>query len=164
MRAPTPLRRLVHGAVVMLALLACTSAVVVAQEQELDRRVFEIANDLRCPTCVSESVAQSSSPIAREMRSIIQEQLEAGATRSEILGFFQERYGDWILLEPPKRGVHLLVWVLPIVAALGGVILLGVLVRRWQAAGAVAITADPDDLARVRSALGEAPPGEARET
>jgi cytochrome c-type biogenesis protein CcmH len=150
----SPSRRALRPLLVTVLLLAAASSpAAVAQEQELERRVFEIANELRCPTCVSESVGQSSSAIAREMRAIIQEQLEAGATRREILAFFQDRYGDWILLEPPKRGLHLLVWLLPVVAALGGVTVLGVLLRRWRAAGAAPVTADPDELARVRAAL-----------
>jgi cytochrome c-type biogenesis protein CcmH len=140
-----------------LALAGALAPSARAQERPLDRQVFEIANELRCPTCVSESVGQSSSAIAREMRTIIQEQLEAGATRGEILAFFQARYGDWILLDPPKRGVNLVVWLLPVAAALGGVTLLGVLLRRWRAAGAAPVQADPEDVARVRAQLGRTP-------
>jgi cytochrome c-type biogenesis protein CcmH len=143
----------------LAALLALGGAF--AQEQELDPRVFEIANALRCPTCVSESVAQSSSAIAREMRVIIQEQLEAGASRDEVLAFFQERYGDWILLEPPKRGLNLVVWVLPVAGVLAGASLLVVMLRRWQAAASEVVEADPLDLARVRAALDADPPFEA---
>ncbi|CAN5841025.1 hypothetical protein BH23DEI1_BH23DEI1_01350 [soil metagenome] len=155
MRRRVPSARRLGPLVIVAMAIAALSAphAILAQEGALDRRVFEIANELRCPTCVSESVGQSSSPIAREMRIIIQEQLEGGATRTEILAFFQERYGDWILLEPPKRGLHLLVWVLPVAAAMIGVVVLGVLVRRWQAAGATPVAADPADLARVRAAL-----------
>ncbi len=137
----------------LLALLALAPAAA-AQEQELDPRVFEIANELRCPTCVSESVGQSNAAIAREMRTLIQEQLETGANRAEVLVFFQERYGDWILLDPPKRGVNLALWLLPVAAALGGLTMLGVLLRRWRAAGAAHVEADPADVARVRAVLG----------
>ena len=143
------------GPLALLVLLALALApAAAAQEQELDPRVFEIANELRCPTCVSESVGQSNSAIAREMRVLIQEQLETGANRAEVLVFFQERYGDWILLDPPKRGINLVVWLLPVAGALGGLTLLGVLLQRWRAAGATPIDADPADVARVRAVLG----------
>lgn len=140
-----------------LALAACAAALLLAvasaQDIVLDPQVFEIGNELRCPTCVAESVAESNASIAREMRQIIQEQLDEGRSREEILGFFQDRYGDWILLSPPRRGVLLLVWLLPVAAVLvagGGLVLL---VRRWRAAAdEVPVVAD-EDLARVRAAL-----------
>jgi cytochrome c-type biogenesis protein CcmH len=149
-----PARRSAWERALLVVAVALTASAL-AQELELDPRVFEIANELRCPTCIAESVGQSNAAIAREMRVIIQEQLEEGASRTEVLAFFQERYGDWILLEPPKRGLHLLVWVLPVAAALGGVTMLGLLLRRWRAAGAAPIELEPGDLARVRAALRE---------
>jgi cytochrome c-type biogenesis protein CcmH len=151
-----------RGAVVVATLLlALVAGTAWGQEQALDRRVFEIANLLRCPTCVSEAVGQSSSPIAREMRVLIQEQLEMGKSQAEVLAFFQERYGDWILLEPPRRGIHLLVWLLPIVATVVGVGALTVLVRRWREQGAAPVDAAPEDVARVRALLAEGRDGDA---
>jgi cytochrome c-type biogenesis protein CcmH len=123
--------------------------------QRLEARTFEVAEQLRCPVCVSESVAQSSSPTSVEMRRIIQEQLEAGRSEREILTFFQERYGDWILLEPPKRGLHLLVWLLPALAAAVGLTALIVLMRRWTRASREPVEVDEQDLKRVREALAE---------
>jgi cytochrome c-type biogenesis protein CcmH len=151
---------LLHPLALLALLLALATPAALAQEQALDRRVFEIAGLLRCPTCVSESVGQSSSPIAREMRAIIQEQLEAGRSQAEILAFFQERYGDWILLEPPRRGLHLLVWLLPVVATVVGAGTLALLVRRWRAAGAAPVEAAPEDVARVRALLADDSGGE----
>jgi cytochrome c-type biogenesis protein CcmH len=124
-----------------------------AQDIVLDPRVFQIGNELRCPTCVAESVGESNAAIAREMRQIIQEQLDEGRTRAEILAFFQDRYGDWILLSPPRRGVLLLVWLLPIAAVVvagGGLV---VLMRRWRAAADNVTPVDAEGLARVRAAL-----------
>lgn len=124
-------------------------------DQRLEARTFQIAEKLRCPVCVSESVAQSSSPISIEMRNLIQDQLEQGRSEREILAFFQERYGDWILLEPPKRGLHLLVWLLPLAAALVGLIALAVFVRQWVQASREPVKVDEHDLRRVRDAMGE---------
>lgn len=123
-------------------------------EVQLASRTFEIARQLRCPVCVSESVGDSSSPIAIEMRTQIQEQLEAGRSEREILAFFQERYGDWILLEPPRRGVHLFVWLLPVVALVAGAGGLAWLFVRWTRASRSPVEADEVDLARVRAAVG----------
>jgi cytochrome c-type biogenesis protein CcmH len=147
-----------------LAALAATLAVAAllslagAQAEALDPEVFSIGNELRCPTCVSESVSESSSAIAREMRVIIQDQLDEGRTRAEILAFFQERYGDWILLNPPARGILLVVWVLPVLAVLAGVVLLVRLMRRWRSAADEVPEVDPADRERVRAALAAATP------
>ncbi len=131
-----------------------------AQDRELDPRVFEIGRELRCPTCVAESVSESNAAIAREMRALIQEQLDQGSSRTEVLAFFQERYGDWILYNPPMRGLNLIVWALPVVVALLAVAYVARLLRRWRAAADTAPDdVDPDDLDRVRAEL-QGPLGE----
>ena len=135
------------------AALLLLGAVALAQEVQLETRVFEIARQLRCPSCVSESVSDSSAPIAQQMREIIQDQLVEGRSETEILAYFQTRYGDWILLDPPKRGLHLLVWVLPVAGAAVGVGALVVLGRRWVRRSQEPVAVDPEDVARVRSEL-----------
>lgn len=144
-----------RGPIVALALVGwlLMLGVAGAQERELDPRVFEIGRELRCPTCVSESVGESNAAIAREMRVLIQEQLDQGATRAEVLAFFQERYGDWILQNPPMRGMNLLVWMLPVVVVLVAVVVVARAVRRWRAAADARIDVDPTDLERVRAEL-----------
>ena len=88
-----------------------------------------------------------------QMRTIIQQQLSEGKSEAEILAYFQARYGDWILLEPPKRGLHLVVWLLPIIGAGIGVITLGVLFRRWTRTSRQIPDIDEADRQRVREAL-----------
>jgi len=104
---------------------------------------------------VSESVADSSSRVAIEMRDLIQQQLEEGRSEAEILTFFQDRYGDWILLEPPRQGIHLLVWLLPAVVLLAGAAGLGLFIRRWLEAGRDTPDVDSAELSRVREAMAE---------
>jgi cytochrome c-type biogenesis protein CcmH len=99
----------------------------------LDTKVFEIAGELRCPVCTAESVGDSS--------------------EKEILAFFQERYGDWILLNPPKRGVHLLVWLLPLVAAIIGISFLAMYLRRWTKQARTTVEVSKEDLERVREEM-----------
>ncbi len=122
---------------------------------ELDNQVFEIAKELRCPVCVSESVADSASEVSNNMRSKIKSLLEEGKSKEEILTYFQERYNDWILLDPPKKGVHLIVWILPLVAALLGAIILIFLVKRWTLKNVEEPELEPNDLELVQKALEE---------
>jgi cytochrome c-type biogenesis protein CcmH len=166
LKASTPQRTTlriwkVEGRKVFLLIFLCLCAFVVnifvlaqdAPPATLDAKVFEIAGELRCPVCTAESVGDSSAPIAVEMRNVIQEQLEQGKSEKEILAFFQERYGDWILLNPPKRGVHLLVWLLPLVAALIGVGFLVMYLKRWTKQAKAPIEASAEDLERVREEM-----------
>lgn len=138
------------AAVAVLASLA----LALAQDVQLDDRAFEIGRQLRCPVCVAESVADSNAQIAQEMRQLIQQQLEQGKSEEQILAYFQTRYGDWILLDPPKRGWHLVVWVLPLLAAAGGVVALALLFARWRRAAETPVEVDEAELDRVREALG----------
>lgn len=134
---------------VFLGLVLCLGF---AQETQLEQRVFEIGRSLRCPVCTSESVADSNAEIAVQMREIIQQKLLEGQSANEIKAFFQTSYGDWILLEPPKRGIHLLVWLLPSLVGIAGLIVLVYLIKRWTAAKDV-LEVDEADVKRVREAL-----------
>ncbi len=147
-------------ATIALLVLAALLAVASGQDVEIGNRAFDLARNLRCPVCVSESVADSSAQIAQQMRSLIQEKVDEGLTDQQIYAFFQERYGDWILLTPPKRGVHLVVWLLPALVGLGAVAFVAVLARRWLAASRAPVSASEAELARVRHLLAEAPPAD----
>lgn len=89
-------------------------------------RVEAIASRIRCPVCQSVSVADSPSEQARDMQEIIGEQVAAGRSDEEIVAFFVDRYGEWIILAPPPRGGTLALWLLPPAAVLiGAIVALG---------------------------------------
>lgn len=96
-----------------------------------DHDVYEVASQLRCVVCQNLSVADSPSEMAGQMRAIVRERLAAGQTPAQVRQYFVERYGDWILLAPPRRGFTLLVWLAPLVAVLVGLTVVTLLVRRW---------------------------------
>ena len=96
-----------------------------------EQQVYEVATELRCVVCQNLSVADSPSEMANQMRAIVREHLAAGETPAQVRQYFVERYGDWILLAPPRRGFTLLVWLAPLVAVVVGLALVALLVRRW---------------------------------
>ncbi len=121
-------------------------------------RVFEIARELRCPVCQGESAAESNAGIAVEMRRIIAEQLAQGRTEAEIRQFFVDRYGDWILYQPPVRGLTLWVWLSPLVGlALLGIGLWRYLARVRAQAQATASDVSEEEIARLESELSQTP-------
>src|SRR5574341_547112 len=93
--------------------------VLAAQTPDVEDQVREIASGLRCVVCQNLSVADSPSELAKEMRNLVRDLVLQGKTREEIQAYFVSRYGEFVLLAPPKRGFNLLVWVLPFVALAG---------------------------------------------
>ena len=122
-----------------------------------EQTVHDVATQLRCVVCQSLSVADSPSETANQMRAIVRERLAAGDSPEQVLAYFVEKYGDWILLSPPKSGFTLLVWVLPFVGLGIGLVLVAVTVSRWsrRPEGATASQLDPAVRERIRREMSE---------
>jgi cytochrome c-type biogenesis protein CcmH len=96
-----------------------------------EQAVYEVASQLRCVVCQNLSVADSPSEMATQMRGVIKERLATGERPEQVVAYFVDKYGEWILLSPRRRGFTLLVWVLPAVAVVVGIGLLALVLRRW---------------------------------
>lgn len=103
-------------------------------------RADDIANRVRCPTCAGQSVAESAAPAAQAIKTEIRRRVEAGESSEEIEAFLEGRYGEDILLTPPRSGVGGLVWIIPVVAVVGSAAGLGVALRRWSRRSLAAAT------------------------
>ncbi len=101
------------------------------QASDLDHQVRAVARQIRCPVCKNLSAWDSTTIPAREIVADVERRLAEGQTESEILAAYEELYGPWILMYPPRRGAFWIAWLMPFaVVALGGVGLVLVL-RRW---------------------------------
>ena len=86
--------------------------------------------------CQGESIQDSPSELAKQMRAVVRDRLRSGETPDQVKAYFVSRYGEWILLEPTMTGLNILLYVLPVVLVIGGLTLIVFLVRRWTASDA----------------------------
>jgi cytochrome c-type biogenesis protein CcmH len=132
--------------VLALGIVVLFAAIAWAQQPARpisEQDVHDVASDLRCVVCQNLSVADSPSEMAAQMRELVRERLRAGDSREQVIQYFVDRYGEWILLAPRRSGFTLLVWVLPIVAVVFGVIVVALLVYRWTRTSTRAAAAAP---------------------
>lgn len=122
---------LVFALVVAPVVGAQETAAPSATDSELEARTTALASQLRCPVCQGESIQDSPSALAQEMRALVRDQLAAGRTPDEVKAYFVGRYGEWILLQPRARGINLVVYLAPFAVILGGGIVVAFAVRRW---------------------------------
>ncbi|MCU0241173.1 MAG: cytochrome c-type biogenesis protein CcmH [Vicinamibacteria bacterium] len=122
----------------------------------LDQAAQELDARLRCPVCQGQSIADSSSPLAADMRRQVRELLTQGFSNEQICAYFERSYGEFVRLDPPLRGVNWLIWTAPIAALLlGAAWLLWAMRRNKIARGATAVDSDPlpDDAELARQVL-----------
>lgn len=86
----------------------------------LEARVQDLSHKLRCLVCQNQSIADSDADLAQDLRSQVREQLSAGKNEAQIISFMVERYGDFVLYEPPVKKTTLILWVAPVLLMLGG--------------------------------------------
>ncbi len=150
--------RLLAAAGCLLLLAAGTAVAEKVSEDPLERRMLEIASQLRCAVCQNQPVSESNADLARDMRRLIREQLEAGRSREEIIQYFVERYGNYVLLKPPLEGEGMPVWIAPgILLAVIAVVGFLYLRRRLGAPLPPPPPLTEQDLARVRALEREEP-------
>ena len=125
-----------------------------------EQTVYEVASQLRCVVCQNLSVADSPSEMAGQMRAIVRDRLAAGESPEQVRQYFVDRYGEWILLAPRRRGFTLVVWGVPVAAVIIGLAVTIQLLRRWTRAGrarAAPPAVDATMSARIRRELGDEP-------
>ena len=75
----------------------------------------EIAQNIKCLVCQNQSIDESNSELAKDLKKLIKEKLEAGLNENDIYKFLSDRYGDYILLKPPLNKNTILLWFLPFI-------------------------------------------------
>ena len=157
---------------VFIVLQFATAAVAVQPDEmlaepKLEARARALSRELRCMVCQNQSIDDSEAPLARDLRILVRERLQAGDSDAQVLDFLTARYGEFVLLKPPLTWHTALLWLAP-----SGVLMLGmvtlIMARRRRMAGPAgaagaaepALTASEEE--RLGRLLGSQPSGPAR--
>jgi cytochrome c-type biogenesis protein CcmH len=115
-------------AAALLAMMVCAQA-----DPALDVRLKKLEEELRCLVCQNQSLADSTAPLAEDLRREVRQLAVAGKSDDEIRQFLIARYGDFVLYRPPVKSTTWLLWFGPFVLlAAGGVIWWLILRRRGR--------------------------------
>lgn len=107
-------------AVTVLLAVFVGVAVLTAPSPERDRAA-DIGARLRCPQCQGESIAESPAPIARDMMALVEELVAQGYSDRQVIDTVLDSYTGAVLLDPPRSGVTLLLWLTPLLGIIAGV-------------------------------------------
>lgn len=114
--------RILYLIFLVVALVGFQSLSAADEGKSIDDQTKELSYLLMCPVCQGQSVGESNSNLAHDMRDIIRKQLETGKSKDEVLAYFVNSYGESILASPPPKGLNWLLWLLPGVGIiLGGI-------------------------------------------
>ena len=102
-------------ALVAILILPNSEAICVEPEEILDNKNLEerarnISKTLRCLVCQNQSIDESEAALAKDLRLIVRERLKLGDNDEEVINFIRERYGDFVLLDPPVNKKTIALW------------------------------------------------------
>jgi cytochrome c-type biogenesis protein CcmH len=106
------------------ALAFAKEAAPVAENPEAEARVMALASELRCLVCQNQSLADSHSDLAVDLRREMLSMVEKGMSDKEIAEFMVSRYGDFVLYRPPLKATTLALWFGPFLLLIGGGVML----------------------------------------
>lgn len=123
------------GWLAMLAVVAVALVIGVSQGREPTtkaERAQHLSEQLMCPRCKGQSVADSASSASEGIRQFIDARIDQGATNQQIIDELSIQYGDSIVLTPEKSGLAGLVWTLPVAVLVAALVGIGFAFRRWR--------------------------------
>ena len=107
---------------VLIITCAIPAMTLASESEQLEARFKKLSNELRCPTCQGLSVKDSEAGFSTSIKGKIRELMKQGKSDEEIMAYFVERYGEWILRAPPVSGFNMVLWVLPGTAIVTGLL------------------------------------------
>jgi cytochrome c-type biogenesis protein CcmH len=90
------------------------------EDPQIEQRMKNLTEQLRCLVCQNETLADSRADLAEDLRKQVREQMKAGKSDQEIIAYLTDRYGDFVLYKPPVKSTTYLLWFGPFVLLVGG--------------------------------------------
>ena len=147
-------------AVLVLMSLAIPCRAVEPSEQlknpALEARARALSSGLRCLVCQNETIDESGASLAHDIRVLLRERLTAGDTDQQAVKAIVDRYGDFVLLEPPVLPATYVLWFGPFVILLAGLAGGVIWLRRRGGAGDAAVPLSPEERGQLDTILREA--------
>jgi cytochrome c-type biogenesis protein CcmH len=91
-----------------------------SEDPALEKRVMQLAEELRCLVCQNQTIADSHAELAVDLRNQVRDMLREGKSDQEIKDYMVQRYGDFVLYRPPVKATTTLLWVGPFALLIGG--------------------------------------------
>jgi cytochrome c-type biogenesis protein CcmH len=154
------MRRPVFALAGLLALLIAAAAGAVQpdemlQDPTLESRARDLSAEIRCLVCQNQSIDDSDASLARDLRLLVREQIKQGRSDSEIRDYLVDRYGTFVLLDPPFRASTLVLWLGPLFVLLAGGAGLIVYLRGRSRIAADGSALSEDEMARIERLIGD---------
>jgi cytochrome c-type biogenesis protein CcmH len=129
--------------IVLLTVAAAPCAIAVEPDEvlsdaALEARARALSRELRCMVCQNQSIDDSEAPLARDLRILVRERLQAGDSDRQVIDFLVARYGEFVLLRPRFSWHTAVLWLGPAAMLLIGGCAVLVLVRRYRTNSAAA--------------------------
>ncbi|WP_455479726.1 cytochrome c-type biogenesis protein [Bartonella sp. B23] len=104
----------------------------ILQDKALESQAREISSYLRCPVCQNQTIDDSDTSLARDLRLLIRKRLKMGESNQQVIDFLVERYGVFILLKPPFNKTTWFLWLSPFVIIIMGASVIFFRIRRYR--------------------------------
>ena len=124
------MKRLLLAILLIPCLVAAEEAKPLAENQQAEARLKALALELRCLVCQNQTLADSSAPLAEDLRREVREMIAKNMTDQEIIDFLVARYGDFVRYRPPLKATTTLLWLGPFLLLVVGGTTLAVALRR----------------------------------
>jgi cytochrome c-type biogenesis protein CcmH len=123
---------------------------------ELEARYHVLSQELRCPKCQNQNIADSNAPIAQDLRKLLHQQLEQGASDEKILEHMVARYGEFVRYRPRFGGAAAALWLAPVFLLLAAIgVLIAALRSHRSGPRDQSVALDAQEQARLRAMLDE---------
>ncbi len=147
------MRRL-RAALLLLALAGAAPAVAVQPDEvlsdpALEARARALSRELRCMVCQNQSIDDSDAPLARDLRLLVRERLQAGDSDNGVLDFLVARYGEFVRLKPRLAWHTAALWAAPLAVLLAGIGAIVLALRRRRTLTIESAPLTPDEQVRL---------------